>query len=129
MAGRVYLHIGTMKSATSYLAQLCELNSEHLRDFNLYWPMKGLRYCAIRDFFGREVKMQDFTGSWQVLASQAREFPGDLLLSNEMLAALTVGQVKRLCRALSPAELHVIVTARDLARVIPSHWQTTLKNG
>jgi len=25
--------------------------------------------------------------------------------------------------------VHVIVTARDLARIIPSHWQTTVKNG
>jgi hypothetical protein len=129
MGRRVYLHIGTMKSATSYLAQLCELNSEHLLAANLLWPSNGLRYHAIRDFFGREVKDQDFTGCWQVLLAKTREYPGDVLLSNEMLAALTVRQVRRLCRALAPAELHVIVTARDLARVVPSHWQTTLKNG
>lgn len=30
---------------------------------------------------------------------------------------------------MEPGEVEVVVTARDLGRVIPSHWQTTLKNG
>jgi hypothetical protein len=129
MGRRVYLHIGTMKSATSYLAQLCELNSEYLSNNGLLWPMAGLRYCAIRDFYGRQVREVDFTGTWRTLLRQMADFPGDVLLSNEMLAALNVAQISRLARAFAEAELHVVLTARDLARVIPSHWQTTLKNG
>ncbi len=129
MRRRLYLHIGTMKSATSYLAQLCELNSDYLSNQGLLWPMSSLRYCAIRDFYGRQVREVDFTGSWRNLVAQMTEFPGDVLLCNEMLAALNVSQIKRLVRAFRDVEPHVIVTVRDLARVIPSHWQTTLKNG
>lgn len=129
MGRRAYLHIGTMKSATSYLGQLCELNNEYLSEHGLYWPMEGLRYTAVRDFFGRQVREVDFTGCWRQLVREMAGFHGDVLLSNEMLAPLTLRQIKRLTRALSEYELYVVVTARDPARVIPSHWQTTLKNG
>jgi len=30
--------------------------------------------------------------------------------------------------SLAPARLHLIITARDLSRVIPSHWQETTRN-
>lgn len=129
MVRRVYLHIGTMKSATSYLGQLCEANRDYLGGAGLLWPVNGLRYRAVRDFFHREVRELDVSGSWKDLRRQTQQFDGDLLLSNEMLAALTVANAGRLARAFSPAEVYVVLTARDLARVIPSHWQTTLKNG
>ena len=51
------------------------------------------------------------------------------MFSNELLAPLSAGKIRRLVAGMSPAEVHVVVTARDLGRVIPSHWQTTLKNG
>jgi hypothetical protein len=129
MARRVYLHIGTMKSATSYIGQLCELNTGYLRESGVLWPGEALRYKGIRDLFGRAVRETDFTGCWVTLRRQIRQFDGDVLLSNELLAAVHAHQIRRLVRALGPAEVHVVVTARDLARVIPSHWQTTLKNG
>ena len=38
MARRVFLHIGTMKSATTYIQDLCDVNQEALLDAGLFWP-------------------------------------------------------------------------------------------
>jgi hypothetical protein len=51
------------------------------------------------------------------------------VLSNELMAALPSGRVGRLVEAFAPAEIRVVVTGRDPARVIPSAWQTTIRNG
>lgn len=132
MARRVYLHIGTMKSATTYIQQLCELNKDYLHGCGVQWPSEDLRYQAVRDLFGRPPQGVDFTGAWQLLAREMRRYDGDVVVSNELLAALHPGHIRRLVKAVSKAselEPHVVLTARDHARLIPSHWQTTIKNG
>lgn len=128
MARRVYLHIGTMKSATTYLQQLCEVNTEKLATAGMLWPKEDLRYQAIRDLFKRPPGGVDFTGAWRTVAKEIRRHDGDVLISNELLAAVTAAHVRRLVK-LSKAEVHVVLTARDHARLMPSHWQTTIKNG
>jgi hypothetical protein len=128
MARRVYLHIGLMKTATSYIGQLCELNRDRLAAARVLWPAGDLRYQAIRDLFGRAAET-DAPGAWRALNRQLREQQGDVIICNELLAAVDDRRVRRLVGVLDPAEVHVVVTLRDLARVIPSHWQTTIKNG
>lgn len=131
MARRVYLHIGLMKSGTTYLQELCELNRDVLADSGVLWPTSsgGIRYRAVRELLGRTAKRPDDSASWHLLARQVRQHPGDVVLSNELLAALGVRNIKRLTNAFSESELHVVITVRDLARVMPSHWQTTIKMG
>lgn len=128
MARRVYLHIGTMKSATTYIQQLCELNSSHLAAAGMLWPAGELRYQIVRDLYRRPDRGVDFTGTWATLAKAMRRHDGDVLISNELLAGVNGGHVRRLVKA-AKAEVHVVLTARDHARLVPSHWQTTIKNG
>ncbi|MEJ7630368.1 MAG: hypothetical protein WKF54_12325 [Nocardioidaceae bacterium] len=129
MGRRVFLHIGTMKSATSYLQALCELNIDRLAEAGLFWCPQDVRYEAVKDLVRRAPRDGRATGSWSGLAERIHRHAGDVLLSNEMLAALNSRQISRLVRAFPSADHHVVVTARDLARVLPSHWQTTIKNG
>ncbi len=128
MARRIYLHIGTMKSATTYLQELGELNADLLAEAGVYWPTVD-RYHAIRDFFGQSFEGTDVTGSWGELVQEIERHDGDVLYSNELLASLNPRQTGRIVDAFSLAEVHVIITARDLARVMPGHWQTTIRNG
>ena len=127
MARRVFLHVGTMKSATSYLQGLCELNGEALRDAGVWWPGVDDNYSAVRDFFVTRREPGD-EGAWQALADGVRAFDGDALVSNELLARRGTRRARQLVEALAPAQVHVIVTARDHGRVIPSLWQTQMRN-
>jgi hypothetical protein len=129
MAQRVHLHIGTMKSATTYLQDLCELHVDHLADAGVLWPAGLIRYAGIRAFFGRADNQTDPPTAWRTLLQQIRDHPGDVVLSNELLAGLESQRAGRLVEALSPAVVHVLITARDPVRVIPSAWQTAIRNG
>lgn len=130
MARTVFLHIGTMKSATTYLQGLFDLNAKPLADAGLLWPSSTAAFVALADFRGTpDVDRPGRAGSWRRLIDQVERYDGDVLLSNELLAPLGRAKIERLASQLRPATLEVIVTARDLARVIPSHWQTTMKNG
>lgn len=129
MARRVFFHIGTMKSATTYLQALAQQNSVQLAEAGVLWPAWGLPYRALADLRGKDEQRPGREGAWADLIGQFREFRGDAVFSNELLAPLGPGRIRRLVDAVAPAEVEVVVTARDLGRVIPSHWQTTLKNG
>lgn len=129
MARRVFLHIGTMKSASSYVQELFDLNVDYLTGAGILWPSEELRYQGLRERLGRPARETDRRPAWPVLARLVRQHPGDVIISNELLAALGSREVSRVVTAMPGEELHVVVTARDLSRVMPSHWQTTLKNG
>ncbi len=129
MGRRVFLHIGTMKSATSYLQELFDLNVEYLTGAGILWPSEELRYQGIRERLGRPARETDHRPAWPMLAKLVRQHPGDVIISNELLAALGSREITRVVTAMPGEEVHVVVTARDLSRVMPSHWQTTLKNG
>ena len=129
MARRVFFHIGTMKSATTYLQALGQQNAVQLAEAGVLWSAWGLPYRALADLRGKDEQRPGREGAWADLLGQFREFPGDAVFSNELLAPLGPGRVRQLVGAVAPAEVEVVVTARDLGRVIPSHWQTTLKNG
>jgi len=129
MARRVLLHIGTMKSATTYLQGLCSANAQRLAEQGLLWPSEELPFLAAADLVGRDTERPGHQGAWAELVQSFRQHHGDAVWSNELIAPLGPGKIKRLVRGMEPAEVEVVLTARDLGRVIPSHWQTTLKNG
>jgi hypothetical protein len=56
------------------------------------------------------------------------EWEGDALLTHELFAPAGSDQVARAVSLLADAEVHVILTARDLARQVPSEWQEHLKH-
>jgi hypothetical protein len=62
------------------------------------------------------------------LVRQAKAFDGNTLISHETLAHARPEHVERAVGAFGFAEVHVVVTARDLARQIPAGWQEQLKN-
>lgn len=129
MARRVFLHVGTMKSATSYLQELCDYNSDRLADAGLLWTQAANNFLAIDDLLGTKRDRPRLSGAWATMEKALSAHNGDALMSNELLAMSRPTRMGNLVEALGPAETQVIVTARDLARAIPSQWQTGVRNG
>src|SRR4051794_11610012 len=96
MVRRVHLHIGTMKSATTYIQELCELHLDHLAKRGVLWPRGIVKYAAVRDLFGRAAVQTDPPDAWRSLEARIRDHEGDLVLSNELLATLPSDEVGRL---------------------------------
>jgi hypothetical protein len=132
MARRVFLHIGTPKSGTTYLQEKLALNREVIAQHGLTYPntRTGNHFEAALDLIEerwagqREVAR----GQWNALANEARRAPGDVVLSHEILAAARPPQVAAAMAAFAADEVHLVLTARDLARQIPAEWQENIKH-
>jgi hypothetical protein len=132
MADRVFLHIGAPKSGTTYLQERLAHNRARLDDVGLHYleTRTGDHFQAALDLIERPWagELKRARGQWQVLADAARRTPGDVLVSHEILAAATPAQVARAFGSLGEAEVHIVLTARDLARQLPAEWQEQVKH-
>jgi hypothetical protein len=117
-----------MKSATSYLQDLFDHNQPLLAAQGLLWTRAGDNFLAIDDLVGTRRQRLGIDGAWERLSAQLSAHDGDALISNELLATAAPRKRVALVTALQEYEVQVVVTARDLARVVPSQWQTSVRN-
>jgi hypothetical protein len=83
---------------------------------------------ALRGMLSEQMDPDDAFSALDRLAASAADADGsDVLLTHESLAPATPGQVGRLIELLPGYEVHVIITARDLARQITSGWQQRIQ--
>lgn len=132
---RLYLHVGLQKTGTSYLQAVMLANAATLAASGVDLVPATKREAfelmlLVRGRYNPERDPVSTAGALDRLTATLRDAPGDrALLSQESLAAARPGQVQQLLEACSEREVHVVVTARDLARGIPSSWQQELKSG
>lgn len=132
---RVLLHVGVPKSGTSFLQATLRANADRLREAGVFFPTeqhKGLFHAALEltgNHPGWGVPQRRIKGSWAGLCARARAFDGTTVFSNELFSNATRAQVAAAMRELDGSEVHVVVTARDLARQLPAEWQEGIKHG
>lgn len=125
MAGRVILHIGTMKSGTSFLQALLFSQQQHLATQGVLVPGRdwGDQVRAVRTV------LRGNTGPWQDMAKEARKHGGTTVISMEFLGPAVHKGIERVLKPYQRSEVQVVVTARDLNRTLVSMWQETVQNG
>jgi hypothetical protein len=130
---RVYLHIGEPKTGTTFVQQAMWDNRARLAARGVVLPGYGDRdhSRASRDLRQTPRLASDpadpWAGEWDVLIGQALRAPKTTVISNELLAACNPSQADRAVRSLLPAEVHIILTARDIASLLPAEWQEAVK--
>lgn len=130
----VYLHIGGPKTGTTYLQEVLWRNRMALRDGGVLYPgsRPDAHFRAAQDLLGQSFNNHadpEVPGTWQGLVDEAKRHEGTSVVSHELLGLASEEDVDRALRSLAFAEVHVLYTARDLARQIPSVWQEDIKNG
>ncbi|QZY30046.1 hypothetical protein [Nocardioides coralli] len=132
MAERVVLHIGLMKSGTSFLQRVLRQNRKGLRRQGILYPSPWRRQVdAVKDVTGGGLRGQPklaADGPWRSLVAEVAEWPGTAVVSMEFLAPRGVAKARQIIADLAPAEVEVVVTVRDLARSIPAMWQESVQN-
>ena len=133
MAGRVFLHVGTTKSGTTFLQRVLWSHRTELLERGVLLPGTGGpdHYAAALDVREEPFRLADpdvVPGAWGRLVDQIRVWSGDALVSHELWAPATAEQAAGAMKRLGDAEVHVVITARDLARQVPSEWQEHLKH-
>jgi nicotinamidase-related amidase len=133
--GSVLLHIGPPKTATTQL-QAALFAARH------GLPAHGVRHAggsrhpaaAIHAVLGRK---SAFAGGkvppisrWNALAREVRR-AGEprVIVSSEFLADALPEHIERIVADLSPRDVHVVVTLRPLAQILPSQWQQHVCDG
>ncbi|MGH3307442.1 MAG: hypothetical protein ACRDOX_07100, partial [Nocardioides sp.] len=126
---RAYVHIGLPKTGTSYLQQTLWSSKDALAADGVLVPGERhqVQRQAIWDLLGRRLRgvgQPEIAGAWPALVETVQAWAGDtVLLSEEFLVHARRGEVRKIVEALGPAEIHVVVTVRDLGRAIGSMWQ------
>jgi hypothetical protein len=128
-ASEIFLHIGTMKSGTTFIQMGLKRNRQALRQEGVYIPRRFLR--AAIDVLGRSSRIRNWRepGAWDTFQLRANRFQGSVVGSMEFLCEAEPAIVERIANAFPDRQVHALVTCRDLLRVVPSHWQTIIKNG
>jgi hypothetical protein len=132
----VYVHIGAYKTGTTYLQQKLLANQNGLAAQGTRFPAWrgwGDQVRAFHHVLGRADPhaRKNPAEAWRRLVDAVSEWTGERsVLSYEGLSLATEDQVRRVVADLGAGgEVHVVLTARDLVRVIPAMWQEVLQGG
>ena len=132
MSRRVYLHVGTPKSGTSYLQDKLALNRTRLEQQGIDYlhTRSGNHFEPALDLIGERWAGEEKSarGQWASLTTEGRKARRDVLVSHEILAAAEPASVARAMASFPDREVHVVLTARDLGRQIPAEWQERVKH-
>ena len=132
MSRRVYLHVGTPKSGTSYLQDKLARNRARLEQQGLDYihTRTGDHFEAALDLIGERWAGEEKAarGQWDALVLEARKARRDVLVSHEILAGAEPESVSRAMASFPDREVHVVLTVRDLGRQIPAEWQELIKH-
>lgn len=137
MTRKVFLHVGAPKTGTTYIQDRLALNARTLADHGVHFPTSAtvdpalFHFRAALDLLGQDWggPPGHADGGWAALMRRVRRRSGTVVISHEILAPAVSDQVARVMRDLSSSEVHVVYTARDLARQVPAAWQESIKQG
>jgi hypothetical protein len=130
---QVFVHIGLPKTGTSLLQSAFARSEEALRRQGLaLLPCEETTAFQVmldlRDELRPELDPPESYGAVDRLVQQVtEEHLPRVLVSQELLSLATAEQAGRLVAALGDAEVHLVLTVRDLARQLPSLWQQQVK--
>ena len=132
----VLLHIGVHKTGTTALqAALADARAD-LAEHGVRYPGQAPAHHSAAlaaigkpwGWRGRGAKVRDIT-HFETLVAEARQWPGRTIVSSEHFCEADDAAAARIVDAFGRERLHVVVTVRSLARLLPSSWQQYLKYG
>jgi len=134
----VYLHLGAPKTGTTYLQNRLTLNADSLRKHDVHLPSGSrlvepelFHFRAALDLLGQDWggRPGHAAGAWPSLMRHVRRLDGTVIISHEILAPARPDVTARAMADLEGSEVHLVYSARDLARQLPAAWQESIKQG
>lgn len=133
MPRKVVLHVGAPKTGTTFLQQVLWSQHDLAREQGLLLPGASFHDHYLASIDVRELSYEPrypprSIGMWTTLVEEGQSFDGNVLVSHELFAGATAAQAMTAVKAWGGAEVHVVVSARDLVRQIPAEWQEHIKH-
>jgi hypothetical protein len=131
MAERVILHVGAMKTGTSFIQKRLSQNVDALRAQGVLVPGRAWndQVLAVSEVLERRRQgLGERAGKWAWLVDEIAAWPGTAVVSMEFLGQAGPQKIRRVVDSFEGADLQVLLGVRDLNRTIPAMWQEALKN-
>jgi len=132
----VYLHIGAMKTGTTFLQKFMFANQDNLGAAGVLVAGDSTheQALAVRDILhGPTIADPEIRakceGRWGSLRGEMLAHRGPSLFSMEFLSFANHERAARVVGSLRDADVHVVLTVRDARRALPAQWQTLCRNG
>lgn len=132
----IALHIGVHKTGTTALqAALADARPELVRHGVLYPGKKAAHHGAALGLMERSWGWKDRGGEvssrsvFDKLARQAASSPGRVIISSEHFCEVDSERAAEAADAFGRDRIEIIITLRNLGRLLPSSWQQYLKYG
>ncbi|MFT4010986.1 MAG: hypothetical protein QM655_13205 [Nocardioidaceae bacterium] len=134
MSSQIYLHVGSPKSGTTFLQQVLWSQRELAERQGLTLPLGSFNdhywgSLDVRGLAGKRNHPVKAMGTWDRLAGAALSAPTPrVLISHELYGAASADQARKALSRFGAADVHVVITARDLVRQITAEWQEHIKH-
>lgn len=126
MADRVVLHIGTMKSGTTYLQDV--LSSGVLESAGGWYVggTFGAQTSAVRHLLRPPAQRRP--EEWQALAAEAAGREGVAVFSQEFLSFARPPRAQQIVSSFGGVPVELVLTVRDQHSAMPAQWQSFTRN-
>lgn len=121
---RLVLHVGAMKSGTTFIQSRLFAHRDLLQERGIRVPGRRRRSQVL----AVQQLLRGGGAMWDKHAAAVSRHDGTSVISMELLGPARPDVVEAL-RDSVDAEVEVVITARDLNRCIPAMWQETVQNG
>jgi len=133
MASRVFFHIGLPKTATTYLQTILWGNHEALARQGVLMPGEARHDHLWASRIVREdppfrTANERQRAAWQRILDDVARWDDRVVISHEFFSAASPEQAARAVADLAPAEVHLVVTAREPLGLFTASWQESIKN-
>lgn len=132
----VFLHIGAMKTGTTFLQSVLTEHRDQLAAQGYLFPGQTWKdQIRAAQEVARSVPddpaiRHETQGSWQSLVREMLAHDGAAsVVSMEFLSHASRKDAGTAVSSLAPAQVHVVLTVRDTAGIIPARWQTAVRSG
>jgi hypothetical protein len=131
VSDRIVLHIGAMKTGTTFLQTTLERNNDLLAGAGV--DFTGNRFAAQTRAVSAALQGTKERGRryarWRRLVSIAKEAEQDVsVVSMEFLSFADDRQIRQLLQPLRGMRVEIVMTVRDQFQVAPAQWQTYCRN-
>ena len=126
---RVFLHIGAMKTGTTYLQHMLRRHSDHLHAHGVTEARRfGRPTGAVSRVLARPASAPAARPWTEMIRRSHSEAGQHLVISSEFLSYARPQQISTLLAPLAESDVEVILTVRDQVGAIASQWQTLCRN-
>jgi hypothetical protein len=128
----IYLHVGPVKTGSTYLQDLLWTNRHSLARQGVLHPCEHdnemwLAANDVQDGAFIPFDLPEAAGAWNRIRDRVVAFGGPSIMSHEMLGLSGEDHVARIAASLPVARVRLVVMARSLAATLPSLWQEKVK--